>query len=208
MRSRIPGREAILLVLTVMRLGLGCGLCVAVWQQASPYASLAWLIAILITDMGDGVVARWLSVDTNLRRIVDVVVDRISIHAAFAVIVWRIPGTLPLVLPIVIRDIVLILRNCWLFQHKRIIITPGIIHRAGTFLYAVVGGVVLFTTGPIAQWVSNVAAVVVWFLLLDYLRAGSLAPAHPEYMPVVRYQAVGLRALRGITPPQRSATGN
>jgi phosphatidylglycerophosphate synthase len=158
-------------------------------------------MAVIIADIGDGVLARRFNVDTNGRRILDVVVDRVTIHTAFALLMWLIPESIALVTPIIIRDVVLILRNWWLLKAKRVIITPGIIHRTGTVLYAVLFATILFTTGPVAIWISVVISAVVWFLLLDYLRAGVLVPAYPKGDSLHRYQARGLLALRGHVPP-------
>ena len=152
------------------------------------------------TDIGDGIVARWLRVDDNRRRILDVVVDRLTIHAAAAILVYRLPEATALLLPVVLRDVLLILRNAWLLVRKRVIITPGNIHRGGTLLYAVLYATVLLASHTVATWVAVAVSVIVWFLLLDYLRAGRLVPAQPRGAPLARYQACGLRALRGITP--------
>ena len=190
----VSKREAFLLALTVMRLGLGAGLCFALWQHASPYISVIWLTAVVVADIADGIIARWLGVDTNRRRILDAVIDRLTIHTT-TLVMCLMPETILLLLPVIIRDIVLIIRNWWLLVNKRVIIGPGNIHRAGTFLYAVLYATTLFTTGKVAFWVSIVISVTVWFLLLDYLRAGALVPAHPRNGAFGRYKACGLRAL-------------
>jgi phosphatidylglycerophosphate synthase len=207
MSIKMPGREAWMMFLTILRFGLGIGLCVAVWHHDSPYISVGWLAAIVICDLGDGVVARWLGVDTTTRRITDVVVDRFSIHSAMAVIILYVPGTLWLTLPVVIRDLVLIVFNWWVLYRKHSIVTPGNLHRTGTFLYAVLYATLLFSRGELAHWVAGIISVIVWILLIDYLRAGILIPSQPKGQPLARYQAIKLRAFRGITPPRKNAIG-
>lgn len=199
--SRALNHETLLLVLTASRLGLGAGLCASLWWHASPYTSVAWLVAVIIADIGDGVLARRLGVDTNGRHVLDAVVDRLTIHTTAALVMWMMPETIWLLTPVIVRDVVLILRNWWLLKAKRVIITPGNIHRTGTVLYAVLFATILFTTGPVAIWVSVVISAVVWFLLLDYLRAGNLVPSYPKGGGLYRYQARGLLALRGQVPP-------
>lgn len=207
MYKSVPGREAWMIVMTVIRIGFGVGLCVSVWRQGSPYTSTAWLVSIVVADIGDGVIARRFGSDTTARRIIDTIVDRLSIHGAMAVIMWRVPGSLVLLMPIVVRDVVLILNNCRLVVTKRLIITPGILHRSGTMLYAVLYAVVLFSTGTAATCAAAVISLIVWFLLFDYLRAGELVPSNPKGEPLARYQAKGLLALRGITPPRKNSIG-
>lgn len=204
MRVKTPGREALVLFLTVARLSLAAGLCVSVWVGKPAYQSVMWLAAILLADQMDGVIARRMGIDNVNRRIADVVVDRISIHSVMAITIWCILGTFWLTFPVVLRDIVLILWSISVFFWKRSIITAGMFHRAGVFSYAVLYSVVLFTRDDGAKWVAISISVIVWFLLLDYLRAGLLIPANTKLQPIVRYQAVGLRALRGITPPQKT----
>jgi len=185
-------------------LGFGAGLCVSVWQHASSYVSVAWLAAFMVGDHADGVIARWLRVDTNRRRIADVVVDRLTIHPLIVILMWVTPETIWLLLPVFIRDVVLILRNWWLLTYKRVMITADNIHRAGVFLYAVLFVTLLFTTGETAVWVSVAISVFVWILLFDYLRAGALVPIEPKGQPLASYQACGLRALRGIAPSRKN----
>lgn len=45
--------------------------------------SLAWIIVWLLLDQFDGVIARWLGVDNVARRVMDVVVDHISVTCSF-----------------------------------------------------------------------------------------------------------------------------
>ncbi len=200
-KSGRSNRETLLLEATASRLVLGAGLCASLWRHASPYLSVALLVAVIVADIGDGVVARKLGVDTNGRHVLDAVVDRITIHTTAALVMWLIPETIWIVMPVIVRDIVLILRNWWLLKAKRVIITPGNIHRAGTVLYAVLFATVLFTTGPVAIWMSIVISAVVWFLLLDYLRAGKLVPSHPKGGGTHRYQAIRFRGFRGLPLP-------
>lgn len=200
MQSKAQGREALLIAVTLLRLGFAVGLCMSVWQNGRPFVSLLWLIAIVIADIGDGILARRFGVDNTARRIVDAVVDRISIHSAGIVIVWVHPGSLWLMAPIIARDVTLIFWNWGILHLKHSFITAGNIHRMGTTMYAVVFAIALFSTGTEAKIVSALFAVAVWFLLIDYLRAGLLIPKQPRNRPLARYQACGLRNLRGIAP--------
>jgi phosphatidylglycerophosphate synthase len=194
--------EITLIWLTVARLGLGVGFCAAVIEHSSPLVAISWLITIIAADIADGVVARQFHVDSTRRRVIDAVVDRITIHVAAAIVVWEYPLVFLLVTPVIIRDFVLIFRNWWLLRHKRIIIGPGNIHRFGTVLYAILCATVLITTGPVAIGVSIGVNLIVWVLLVDYLQAGKLARANTTRATLVRYAATGLRGLRGLPPIQ------
>lgn len=200
MHVPMPGRQAWIMFLTIGRLGLAAGLCAAVILGQSPYVAIAWLFAIIIGDIGDGVIARHFDADNTRRRIADAVVDRVSIHGAMIALAVSVPGAAWLLLAVFLRDGVLISFNLWVFIHKRAIVTVGRVHKIGTMLYAVLYGVALF---PISGWSWAAAAAistVLWFLLLDYLRAGWMIPVHPRGNPVVRYRTRGLEALRGKVP--------
>lgn len=192
--------EFILICLTIARLGLGVGFCAAVSKHQPPILAVGWLISIIAADIADGVIARRYHVDSTRRRIIDAVVDRITIHVAAAIVMWVYPLVFWLVTPVIIRDFVLIFRNWWLLKRKRIIIGPGNIHRLGTVLYALLCATVLITTGPIAIAVSAGVNLIVWTLLVDYLQAGKLAQANTSSQKLVRYQATQLRGLRGLPP--------
>jgi hypothetical protein len=110
-------------------------------------------------------------------------------------------------MPVFIRDVTLISYNVWLWAHKRSIITAGNIHRVGTALYGVLYVVLLFSHGWLAAAISVSISVAVWILIVDYLRAGWLIPIQPTGMPLARYQARRLTALRGLVPkPSDSST--
>lgn len=192
--------EIFLIWLTIARLGLGVGFCAAVIRHESPAIAIAWLVSIITADIADGVIARQFHVDSTRRRVIDAVVDRITIHVAAAIVIWVYPLVFWLVTPVIVRDFVLIFRNWWLLRHKRVIIGPGNIHRLGTVLYAVLCATVLITTGPIAIGVSVGVNLIVWVLLVDYLQAGRLAGTHLSSTKLVRYSATELRGLRGLPP--------
>lgn len=200
MHVTMPGRQAWVMLLTIARLGLAVGLCAAVILGQSPYITLVWLTAIVVSDIGDGVIARRIAADNTRRRIADAVVDRLSIHGAMIALALAVPGAVWLILAVFIRDVVLIAFNLWVLIHKRAIVTVSKVHKAGTLLYAVLYGVALF---PVSSWSWLAAAAIsaiVWFLLFDYLRAGWLIPAQPKGGPIVRYRTHGLAALRGKVP--------
>lgn len=92
------------MAITLMRAPIGAVGVLAV-TQGLPGLAFACFVAFATIDLVDGLVARRRGEETGLRRIVDVVVDRITIHAALLAIVSSLPGGMLMWTALAVRDV-------------------------------------------------------------------------------------------------------
>jgi phosphatidylglycerophosphate synthase len=166
---------------TLGRLLLVPALLVAI--RRSTAEAIGVVALIVFADLADGSLARWSQADSDTRRIADAVVDRVSIHAPFLLVVHMHPDLGRYYWLLLTRDVVLAGSSSFLlFSHKRFV-TGDRWHKAASLSAAALGiGMLTASIGVIAV-VSAITVLVNYVLLVDYLCV----------------QAVSLRAERSNT---------
>jgi phosphatidylglycerophosphate synthase len=159
-------RGLISYALTFLRLLLLAGL---VWSISSNRSWVpAWVAAIIVADIADGVVSRLLSTDTVGRRTADAAVDRVCIHAAFAAVLLQHPQTIALYALLAARDVIALSASAALLAERGVLLVGGHCHKLSS-LSAALFGVFLATGHSTLAGAAGVLAVALnWMLLLDY----------------------------------------
>lgn len=166
--------EKLFISITVSRLGLAYGLATSV---NGPFRwSAAWLIAVILADVPNGILARRFGADTARRRIADSVVDRITIGAACMATAFNRPEVAIALLPIAVRAAIVVTASIACFMMKNTIVTGGQTHKLGSLSLGLLGFLILARV-PYWQVVAVPVAAVSWLFLLDYL---------PVYREVLR----------------------
>lgn len=154
-------RSGTLIVYSVMvaRLGLAGWLCAEIIHSSA--AAILALICVIVADIGDGWLARCLSLDSVWRRAADAGIDRLTIHAAFMTALRVHSELWPWYLPLLIRDVCAAAGSSYGIARWRYFLVGDRWHRAASltaaaqgiaFLYPTSAGIL--TTSLIA-WLAN-----------------------------------------------------
>lgn len=98
--------------------------------------ALSLMLGAGVTDILDGYLARRFHKETLLGRILDPVVDKISICSIVALLAatrglsWWVAG------PIILRDLVIILGNGWLLTHRHLLLPPNPLGKLTGFCFS------------------------------------------------------------------------
>lgn len=157
----------LILLLTLSRLSLAA-LLVSVLDKSFPLI-LAALLLLITADIADGVVARRIKGDSNLRRVADSTIDVISVHAVLIAFVRSHPSLILLYLPLLFRDTLVAGACVILFIRSHAITVTGSGHKLSSlskafFFISLIGSYSLFTAGATSlSWILN------FVLMFDYL---------------------------------------
>jgi phosphatidylglycerophosphate synthase len=193
-------------LLTVARVLLLGGL---IWSiLAGPEAAWVWVLAIVGADVLDGVLARKLGVDTKRRRSLDAVVDRVCIHASFAVAVAIRPGFVWIYLPLLIRDASALSASGVLLHRRGLLLLGGHWHKLASLSCAAFGIAILTASQTVASGIGYLAIGANYALLLDYFGGYLLARARDENDSLRIVQLAGIRfAVESAFGRRRAVTG-
>lgn len=179
--------------LTLSRLLLTMFLWWAV-QQSWQWTAVA-LLAAIIADILDGVIARACLADGFSRRLIDAIVDRFSIHSTYAAALWSHPQYAGWYWPLLVRDLLVISGYCVLIRPRREFITGSRCHTASSLSLALLGFVVVLDNQPVVMLCGIVAIVIGYVLLIDYL--GLALACCKQELPKAWYTGPLIRA-RGL----------
>lgn len=160
-------QEQIVTWATASKLFVSTGLALSILRLQSPLASILLLIIYITADWVDGVWARAWQKDTNARRMVDAIVDKVSIHGAFwAVIVMR-PELLPLYLPLMVRDALIGAGYLTLITNWKRLFVGSAVHRLSSITCGCLGVTILLDIRDLLIPVWIVTTAISYILLVD-----------------------------------------
>lgn len=167
---------------SLARLALAAWLCIAILHSA--LLALVALSCVILADIGDGHLARRLSLDSAWRRFVDTGVDRITIHAAFLTALARHPELSGWYLPLLLRDVVAIASSIYGISRWRFFLVGDRWHRVASLTAAVQGVAFLFPNPAALLITSLISLTANWCLLathgVAFVQAVLRAPATPH----------------------------
>ena len=155
----------LVIALTVSRILLALALVLAILESSA--RSVGWLALVVLFDIADGVMARMFNADDWVRRLLDVVVDKLTIHAAFIAACTLDPRFFSLYAPILVRDC-LVMGGYWhLLFSRRVQFRGTALHKLGSLSCAFVGAAWI-TGDQAALWWTGLGAILAnWILLID-----------------------------------------
>ncbi len=161
-------RAALVYGLTVGRFPLAV-LTVVAFQREWGILAVAVLGAFVILDIFDGVIARSFGMETALRRGLDGVIDKASVHLVAAFVCMWLDGGLVVWLILIGRDLVQALLGGWLLVKLRVVAAGAKWHRWYTSAIAVWGGAALLFGQSIVPLAIVMIVLATW-TLGDYIR--------------------------------------
>jgi phosphatidylglycerophosphate synthase len=167
-----------------------------IWSiVARPAFAWVLVVAIVVADIFDGVLARRLSCDTNTRRSIDAVVDRICIHASFGVAVAIQPAYLAIYAPLLIRDVLALSASGVLLHRRKLLLMGGHWHKLSSLTCAAFGVAILALPAAVAFSIGWGAVLVNYALLCDYA-GGYFLARHKT--GIVRFRITRLAGVRFV----------
>jgi phosphatidylglycerophosphate synthase len=174
---------------------MAIGLAISVRQEIG--VVFAWVVALAAADLFDGVLARWLGTDTNTRRLLDIVVDRMVAHTALVAAICAHPDFISLYLPIAIRDLAAAAGFLRALSRRAQLISGDRWHRASSLANAIMG--LAFVSGAPAPALA--CAAIAWaingILLADhagtYLANRNILRCTPQLTRVQSHNFAGFR---------------
>lgn len=145
------------LVVTGARLLLTVPLVIGIGRE--PSLAVGALLAIMLFDIADGVLARRLGLDGPSRRLADAAVDKAVVAIACIAMVVHKPELLALYVPLAARDVALVLGSSICLARKRVLILGASRDKLGAISVAVLGLVALTSTSTA---LLAAAAAVAW----------------------------------------------
>lgn len=140
-----------------------------VWSaRPETMAVFFWLLfAFVLIDIFDGVVARRLQAETSLRRLLDGVVDKLSIHIVALFVCFSLPASIPFWVFMLARDVAQAAVGYAVLRKCRIVAAGAKWHRAFTISVAGWGlALVLFNSW---SWAVGIVMVALGTItLIDY----------------------------------------
>ncbi len=201
--------ESLAIGATLLRLPLALLIIASI---NSPVVSVCFLVAFVSADLFDGLLARHLGVDTDLRRAWDSTLDRIAVHLVlYFSVLLQAPGLFWLYSLVALRDFIgsLICAHAYLRRHHRFMILGGRVH-AGWSLGAAAFFVAI-QLGPhgVAVSVGILFLIASWILLFDYIGTfvaatkGIVSPASDQSCRIYSLRLAGLRYLLACATAHR-----
>ncbi len=160
-------REAVAVVVTLLRLPLAVGLAAAVYRS-SLLLTAGWLVVVVAADVADGVLARSLHADTVIRRAADVVADRATIWSAFAAALAAHPQYWSLYTPLLVRGLVIVTGQVLCLTLRGRVIQGGGLHKANYLLLAAFGLAIVSGQGQLVTAVAGMVIALTMLSGLDY----------------------------------------
>lgn len=165
MRPDASYLEKIAIAFTASKLLLAAAIASTIALHSPRAVPLAFLVVYVLADILDGVLARAWGVDSNTRRMLDAIVDKVSIHAALLACVLTTPGILIFYIPLMIRDLAVSLGYFALItQRGRLFVGPST-HKLSSVCCAAFG-VAALGGAPEAIWATSLLALLVNYVLL------------------------------------------
>jgi phosphatidylglycerophosphate synthase len=159
---------AVVYAMTVGRLALAVLAVIAV-LNGLPWTAFGLIVAFVIIDIYDGVVARAYEMETGLRRGLDGTVDKISIHLVAAFICTTLPGGVWIWLAVLVRDLIQAAVGLVVLRRLRVVAAGAKWHRAFTLLIALWGAAAIVTASTV--WALAAPMLLIGLLtLVDYTR--------------------------------------
>lgn len=155
-------------VVTILRAPIATLGIIQIFQGATGLAIAAFTVFAFV-DILDGSISRYRGEETAVRRILDVLIDRVSIHAA--AIALSIVHDLGWVLPaaIILRDLVQASYSARLIKkHRRVVVGPHSHMAYGLTMLA--WGCSTLLTGEVSVPTTVVMFLVSAVVLVDYIR--------------------------------------
>lgn len=145
-------------------------LAILIWSiNDGPAHPWIWVAAIVVADVLDGVLARYLRCDTLGRRALDATVDRVSIHTAFGVAITLHPQFVTLYIALAARDCLATAGSGLLLMRYEALLTGGRWHKLASLSSAGFGLTVLGGSTTAVVTTGMIAVVINWALFVDYL---------------------------------------
>lgn len=164
---RAPSTVAALAI-TVVRIPIAMA-GVALVARGIPTWALAAFVLFALLDVVDGVAARSVGVDTANRRIADVLIDRVAIHAAFWASCYATGHGWQLWFVLLLRDVLQGVFNINFIARTKLIVIGAYWHMAyGFAMLLTVACLLLLGDVPVAGVV--LAWTVAAATLIDYIR--------------------------------------
>jgi phosphatidylglycerophosphate synthase len=183
---------ALVWLATVARVPLAACLLLAVATESR--GVYAWVAAIVVADVLDGVVARQLGRDSRRRRIVDATLDRLTVHAAFVTALVTRPALVWLYVVLASRDVIALSASAWLLSRRRLLLLGGSWHKLASLSCAGFG-VALVSGDRALSLATGIGALSInYVLLLDY--AGGFALWRADSRAVASFRITGLAGVR------------
>lgn len=171
------------LIITVLRIPLVIAIAVA-YLQGSPALAVVLVGVFVISDVADGEWARRLNVETAFRRLIDGLIDRVSVHAMLVVVAVEasVPATAWMLL--LARDVSQAVIGARALRSRGVVFAGAPWHRIYTLLIATWGSL-LMTSTAVPQWLLAAVLAAGGATLLDY----SLKVRRSETAPIARQNA-------------------
>jgi phosphatidylglycerophosphate synthase len=161
-------KRVVIYTLTVGRIALAAGIVMA-WTRGLDVAAVACLAVFVLVDILDGVVARWLGLESAIRRGLDGVVDKVSIHLVAVIVCTMIPGALWIWVAIAVRDVIQAVIALYVAVSVRVVAAGAKWHRSYTSAIAVWGAGLVLNVD--LAWLLGVIALSLGVAtLIDYGR--------------------------------------
>lgn len=204
-RSVVPS-ERVVIAATWARLFLAWSCAIAVWRSEALVA-LALLAVLVGADVVDGIVARKLDVDSNLRRGTDAVIDRLSVHIVFLAFVLVHPVWIVPWLALLTRDVYQGALSFRSLHHHGVLLIGDRWHKGSSISDAVWGACLLVAPAYVAAIVGVGALTINWLLLFDYLGSAMTQPKRrAERCSIERRYVADLEGLEALRSALRALT--
>ena len=177
-------------------------LCLTVWLwkavQHDWVETVIGLVAMIVADVLDGVIARQLGLDGVKRRLLDTAIDRFSVHSVYAAALWAHPHYLGLYWPLLGRDLLLIAGYFVFLRPQQQIVKGSIWHTLSSLSLAGLCVLIVADAKTITRLVGIVTIVIGYVLLADY--AGLVLVDRRRCLPPTKSPdgVIRVRGLRGI----------
>jgi phosphatidylglycerophosphate synthase len=162
------GRLGLGLVLTIMRIPVAAGLLATI--SVHRWVALVLLVMFVLVDIADGWVARRTHANSDFRRLLDGVIDRVTMCVALVVGASHYARiALPFILAICARESVLGARNCVIYFSTRRVFAGRPLHKAQSLACAFLGAAILSRNATVSYALGFVCAVSSLVLALPYV---------------------------------------
>lgn len=167
--ASLHSRHAWSIIPTLLRLPIAAGIAAA-YLAGQHELAVGLLVAFVILDIFDGVIARRVHGETPERRAADSFVDKVSVHGVAIAVLWIEPAILPFWLPLLARDLFQSLVAFRTLKMTGLIVTGAGWHVTYTLAWAAWGSIWLLGQVPPLP-VYGLLILAGFVTLLDYMRS-------------------------------------
>lgn len=166
--SMFTPKSLLVYVMTVGRLALAVA-AVHATVGGRPWVAVALIAVFVVIDIYDGVLARSFGIETGLRRGLDGVIDKVSIHLVALFVCTTLPGGIWIWACLLARDIAQALIGGLVLGRLRVVAAGAKWHRAFTLLVAI-WGTAAIVSGDTVRLLAYLMLAIGLLSLVDYAR--------------------------------------